>query len=338
MVDSAKGYVLTNQHVVGSAHTVDVLLYDGRQLFGQVLVTDSSRDIALLKVSGAMGVPALSFATAVQEGDPVVALGFPLGELLGTKLTITRGIVSSLRTYGGVDYIQTDTAVNPGNSGGPLLNLGGKVVGMNTFGVRDTEGINFAIKYNVLSDRLPTMIAQAEAPATPTPTRAAGYGPVNGSIAHEPDSGFIDVFETDVWITNGIVQATFFNPYPHSVGEWSNGFLFRRSGFDTFHAIYIRSNGNWWHDLRLGSVEETQYLAFDYSPHIAIGEGEHNVITVVFNGSEGLLYVNEQEVAKLDLSGLVEPGSVSVVAAYYSVDGVAGYSTRFENFAIRPLD
>ena len=338
IVDSAKGYILTNQHVVKDYRDVNVVLYDGTRVSGRVKASDATRDIALIEMNSSVSFPALSFATSVRLGEPVVVLGYPLGYYLGSELTVTRGIVSSFRNFEGVDHLQTDAATNPGNSGGPWLNMEGKVVGMHRATLSgEYEGLNFAVRYNVLASRLPAMIAHAEAPATPTPTASAfppNYGPVGGSIEHEPDSGLIDGFSTEFWMTNGIVQATFYNPYPQSVGEWSNGFLLRNSGFGTYHVILVRSNGYWEHNQSLGSVEEIQYLDSDYSRHISIREGEYNVIMVSISGNEGVLFVNDEMVATLDLSGLMREGKVSAIASYYTTDGIAGYSTRFEDLKI----
>ena len=343
IVDSAKGYILTNQHVVKDYRTVNVTLHQHGRVTARVRVTDAARDIALLQINtDHLGsISALSFASSVRTGEAVIALGYPLGYTLGSDLTVTRGIVSSLRTYEGVDYVQTDAAINPGNSGGPLLNAKGRVVGMNTSGYREYEGLNFAIQYNVLRNRLPIMAAQAEAPATPTPTAPPvppNYGPVGGVIAHDPEDGYIDVFRTDFWMKNGVIAARFFNPYPQTVGEWSSGFLFRHPRTNYFHLVIIRYNKTWEHSLRLGANEDgtdnERDLDSGYSRHITTGEGEYNDITIAFVGDEGWLYVNDQEIATLDLGGLTEGGYVTLAGGYYNSDGVAGYSTRFEDLTI----
>ncbi len=175
IVDSA-GYILTNAHVVDGQGRLTIMFDDGTRTSGTIEVSDAVRDIALVKVSTARNLAALPFAKTIREGTDVVALGYPLSYTIGENVTMTTGIVSSLRTYEGVDYIQTDAALNPGNSGGPLLNLSGEVVGMNTLGLRDSEGINFAIKYNILSRQVQIMIAQAETPPTPRPTPERPFG------------------------------------------------------------------------------------------------------------------------------------------------------------------
>ena len=148
-------------------------------------------------------------------------LGYPLD--LGDGMTVTKGIVSALRTILDVAHIQTDAATNPGNSGGPLLNVKGEVVGMNTSVLRDiqsenysAQGIGFAIKFDVLSDRLTVM--KAVGVPLPTPTSGAVatqtpryvFGPRSGSI--EYDANFIARHDTNTWLKDGIIEARFFNP------------------------------------------------------------------------------------------------------------------------------
>ncbi len=117
------GHILTNVHVIRGQENLTAVLDNGTRRTARVIAYDIPRDIALLKISAA-GLTALPFAARVREGEEVVAIWYPLD--LGQSITTTRGIVSAFRTYGGVRYVQTDAALNPGNSGGPLLNMRGK--------------------------------------------------------------------------------------------------------------------------------------------------------------------------------------------------------------------
>lgn len=152
-VISADGYVVTNAHVVDGATSVKVGLSDKRELPAEIVGTDTLSDIALLKVK-AEGLPAVQLgdSSALEVGQWVVAIGAPFG----LDHTATQGIVSALSrslpdgTY--VPFIQTDVAVNPGNSGGPLFDLGGRVVGVNSQIYSRSGGymgISFAIPVNV---------------------------------------------------------------------------------------------------------------------------------------------------------------------------------------------
>jgi serine protease Do/serine protease DegQ len=155
IVDAARGYVLTNHHVVTDAQQIAVTLKDGRRLPAKLQGSDAGTDIALLKVEPD-GLKALAFgdSDALRVGDYVLAIGNPFG--LGQ--TVTSGIVSALgRTgldiEGYEDFIQTDASINPGNSGGALINLNGDLIGINTAIVGPTGGnvgIGFAVPSNMV--------------------------------------------------------------------------------------------------------------------------------------------------------------------------------------------
>lgn len=139
----ADGYLLTNHHVVGTAHYVKVKLASGRILVGEVVRDDARRDVALVKTEPA-GVPALHVSMADPAvGSDVFAIGSPLGqELAGT---FTRGVLSGTRENNGLEYLQSDVAVNPGNSGGPLLDAASTVVGMTVLKINQAAGLSFFI-------------------------------------------------------------------------------------------------------------------------------------------------------------------------------------------------
>nr|WP_290221908.1 trypsin-like peptidase domain-containing protein [Trichocoleus desertorum] len=145
VIDSS-GLILTNQHVVSSAFSVKVKLYDGSTQTGRVLKRNAAFDVALVKLEGNVShIPALPIAdlSAVKVGQEVVAIGNPIAY----SNTVTKGIVSGIRTIGSRDLIQTDVAINPGNSGGPLLNQQGAVIGIVTEKMvsRGIEGLGFAL-------------------------------------------------------------------------------------------------------------------------------------------------------------------------------------------------
>jgi len=151
-VISSDGYILTNNHMVEGAEKVVVELADGRKFTAEITGTDPDSDIAVIKID-ADNLPYLELADSdtLEVGEWVLAIGNPLG----FSHTVTAGIVSakgrSLRLADIENFIQTDAAINRGNSGGPLLNLEGKVVGMNTaiYGATGNIGIGFAIPVNM---------------------------------------------------------------------------------------------------------------------------------------------------------------------------------------------
>jgi serine protease Do len=155
-VIAADGVILTNAHVVKDADEVTVKLVDRREFRAKVIGTDARTDVAVLKID-AHGLPVarLASASAVNVGDWVVAIGAPFG----LENTVTAGIVSakgrSLPDDGYVPFLQTDVAVNPGNSGGPLFDLAGDVVGINSQIYSRTggwQGVSFAIPIDVALD------------------------------------------------------------------------------------------------------------------------------------------------------------------------------------------
>ncbi|MEO8937619.1 MAG: Do family serine endopeptidase [Burkholderiaceae bacterium] len=144
---SADGYVMTNAHVVENASTIYVTLTDKREFKGKLIGADKRTDVALVKIE-ASGLPriAIGDSKAIRVGQWVLAIGSPFG----LENTVTAGIVSAKSRDTGelLPFIQTDVAVNPGNSGGPLINMRGEVIGINSqilSGTGGSIGISFAI-------------------------------------------------------------------------------------------------------------------------------------------------------------------------------------------------
>ena len=136
---SPEGYVLTNHHVVGTARTVRVRWADGTEGPAQVLRSDRQRDIALLKVDRLPPSQALALHAALpSQGDVAFAIGAPLDPSL--QGTLTRGVISANRVMNGLSFIQSDVSVTHGNSGGPLLNARGEVLGITDLGLPTDDG------------------------------------------------------------------------------------------------------------------------------------------------------------------------------------------------------
>ncbi len=155
IVDAAKGYILTNNHVVENAEEIEIVLTDNRSLKAKIVGSDPGTDIALLQVENPKGLVQMKLGNSdqVQVGDFVLAIGNPFG----LQHTVTSGIVSALgrsgiNPDGYEDFIQTDASINPGNSGGALVNLRGELVGINSAIFSNSGGnigIGFAIPVNI---------------------------------------------------------------------------------------------------------------------------------------------------------------------------------------------
>lgn len=192
IVVDAAGYVVTNAHVVADAQTLTVILADGSITSAETVIVDEDQDLALLKIAVTEPLTAIKWgdSNTVRLGQPVLALGSPLGDFPNS---VTMGIVSGLqrtleldgvRLYG---LIQTDAAINQGNSGGPLVNLQGEVVGINTVIIRAgdrqsvAEGIGFAIPASAakllstawMADIPPNAASTQQPPANTAPLPAA---------------------------------------------------------------------------------------------------------------------------------------------------------------------
>ena len=150
-----KGYIVTNNHVVGNNRQVNVALSDGQVVTGKVIGTDSVTDLAVVKIPGSDKLPVAEFGNSdsLQPGETAVAIVNPLG--LEFRGTVTVGVISALnRTLDDVEQqiklIQTDAAINPGNSGGALCTADGKVIGINSAKIAKAgvEGMGFAIPIN----------------------------------------------------------------------------------------------------------------------------------------------------------------------------------------------
>lgn len=156
---SPDGYILTNNHVIEGAKSFQIIFSDGSQQDATLVGTDQYSDLAVLRVSGNVpAVATLGNSDALNPGETVIAIGSPLGDF---KNTVTVGVVSatgrSIDTGQGYSIdglIQTDAAINQGNSGGPLVNLAGEVIAINTLIIRSSgtgtvaEGLGFAIPIN----------------------------------------------------------------------------------------------------------------------------------------------------------------------------------------------
>ena len=154
------GYVVTNYHVMEGANAAGIYTYDGEQHKVSLLGYDSELDIALLKIDGIYESLKFENSDNVNVGEKVIAIGNPLG----LQFSVSEGIISAIHREGqnGLNaYIQTDAALNPGNSGGPLIDKEGKVVGINNFKIGSSESLGFALESDYIRQAVNSISQQA---------------------------------------------------------------------------------------------------------------------------------------------------------------------------------
>lgn len=144
---TSDGYIVTNAHVLQGAHYAKALTSDNELIDAEPIGLDPSADVALLKIFGSYKALDFGDSDDVRVGEKVIAVGNPYG----LSFTVTEGIVSAVKRKGMNNieaYIQTDVALNPGNSGGPLIDINGEVIGINNFKVSGGESLGFALESN----------------------------------------------------------------------------------------------------------------------------------------------------------------------------------------------
>lgn len=162
---TSNGYIVTNAHVLADdqgrlATGIEAITSQQTRLSVKFIGFDSQLDIALLKISGQYKALKLGNSNEIQVGEKVIAIGNPLG----LQFSVSEGIVSAIHRPGinGINaYIQTDAALNPGNSGGPLINKQGKVIGINNFKISGGENLGFSLESNYIKSSV-NDIAEAE--------------------------------------------------------------------------------------------------------------------------------------------------------------------------------
>ncbi|RLT24511.1 MAG: PDZ domain-containing protein [Chloroflexi bacterium] len=188
-VISPDGYIITNHHVIEGNTSLEVIFSDGTQRPAELVGDDPLMDLALVKVSGPIDayLP-IGDSDALRQGETVIAIGSPLGEF---KNSVTVGVISALNRNLGEGapegLIQTDAAINRGNSGGPLLNMRGEIIGINTLVVRgdptaSVEGLGFAIPSNIMRRVSEQIIATGQ---VLYPYLGITYGMINADIAKQ---------------------------------------------------------------------------------------------------------------------------------------------------------
>ena len=196
------GFIVTNNHVIAGADRITVTVADGRTFRGDVVGTDPAIDVALIKISGAADLPEAPIGNSdeLRVGEWVCAIGNPLGYVHSVTVGVVSFVGRKLFDPSLDDYIQTDAAINFGNSGGPLINSRGEVIGINTAVSSRTSNIGFAVPINKVMDILPQLKTSGRVSrgyigvfltdVTPPLQKALGLSVGRGALVHDfsPDS------------------------------------------------------------------------------------------------------------------------------------------------------
>ena len=348
-VIASDGRIVTNEHVVGRYKTVTVRIPGVGSYNGRVLGVDAIADLAIVDIDDSIPFMVLDMGDSddISIGEDVVAVGFPLDDMLGENPTITRGVASSIREYDGVEHIQTDAAINPGNSGGPLFNGAGEVIGVNTSTIEEVDGriidgVSFAVAINEVKERLPSLSAGESVGITPTPTpmpsprgSSGTFSLEIGELPHD-DDGRIESITAFRDVRNFSITANFEVPYSEGVGDWSVGFIFRYPVAGDLSYVAVTQSG--WYNHKIRRDGERSTLDSGYVPTWNRSVGNKNKITLVVVEDRGWLFVNSDFVTDLDVSGASEQGSLQVATGFFTGDEVEGETTRISAVSATALE
>ena len=354
-VDSATGaaLILTNRHVIEGASRISAVVTDTTTYDATLRGYDGNVDLAVLRVCCNAGFSAAKLVESgdVAIGDRVYALGYPLGV---NSIRVTEGIVSASEysaVYGAY-IIQTDAALNPGNSGGPLIRSDGLVAGINTArkeqsdSGRPVEGTGYAIAARTVLTRLPdiergavtvlpTPIVESTPRATPYPSgRFRQFQLDDGAMPHEND-GFIEEQQVSDDIRNFFVSADFEVPYSAREGNWNFGFIFRNASNGNLSYVALTQDSNHAHYLRV----DGNYSIVNSGPvhNLSLSAGSINNVTLIVIEDRGWLFVNFDYVTDLDLSGSQVDGALTIATGLLANSEVPGYSTQYSNVSAQEL-
>ena len=356
---NGKAWILTNEHVVRGARTVSVRQTGGFGVrVGTVVGLDDIRDLAVVTICCNSSWQALrtDTTTTLRPGSAVVALGFP-DERVGTDLSGTAGVVSS---YGFHDesrswIIQTDAVLNPGNSGGPLLNAEGQVIGLVSARVDPAlgENIGFAISMRTVEQELDFLEAgeTVMVDPTPSPTRTPTSVPtavpsagVSGELMHDPTTGNIGchggVHDATAISDDTVDSAGFLRFKVPDVRRWSIGFLYHdieddfdsatfvwsEGPYDTFARHWARRNGIVVHDPpeeRIGRQV------------LKVGNGQSNELAFRTSADGSFLRLNDETVIEVPASQLIRRSGWSSLCIGFHSEEDEPYSIPYSDLRTR---
>ena len=310
------GRVVTNQHVVSGNRSVTVRMHDGTEYQASVLGVDGVADLAVVDIVPEIALTPLSLgdSSLVQVGEEVIAIGYPLGYQLGQSQTVTRGIISSKRIYDGVEHLQTDAAINSGNSGGPLFNRSGQVIGVNTWGVDFTvaDNIAFAVSINEVKSRLETLKGSGSpqpgttptpvpTPATPVPTPSAAPTPPPLQTGWNRYNNGVYGFSVDTppgWTLNGDTEELDFAYF----GAPDNKAGLAVQAYDLPTSYSLQALAEWNRDYWTGVARDESWNVFEITSFTRKREGEKEFYELTYREQSSTEFCVERIVERIYIS------------------------------------
>ena len=358
--EGMNGYIITNHHVVDNTISVTVTVRDEAKYTGTVIGIDERRDLAVVRICCG-DFPTLDFgdSSSLNVGDPVVAIGYALDYyqpsavrgpgrvIVPGAATVTQGIISAFRydTPNDRDLVQADTATNPGNSGGPWLTTGGKIIGVHTFTLLGSysEGLNYAVLETTVQERLPDLLAGVSPPAVVDKEPVIIYrplvGPDAGHFHHDPTDGLIGRISSGAPLRSDVAaSAVFTNPHGRQTGDFSYGFWLRGTA-DAILEFYVHSDGDW----EISAWTGTSWRHIDNGltgSLLGTGANQRNVLSVIAIGDFGAFFLNGQALTNPGGNGFVplemdnEAGRTHIINGREIGTERIGAITHYEDFTV----
>ena len=364
--EGGSAYILTNHHVIEFASQVTITVRDSDKYTATIIGEDPLRDLAVLRICcGSFQSVPFGSASQVTSGTEILVIGYALG--LSGEATVSRGVISAVRYSQRIqgNYIQTDAAVNPGNSGGPMFSMSGKILGIVTLKwvEEGIEGIGFALSSSLVQRHLaslragtstsprptatpirprppvpppvpppPPPVIPTPTPPRVTPTPIAPMEGLTGEIPHDASNRGVDTIAAGVALADFFVEATFENPYSPESRSWSYGFILRLDENDESAShirLIVRSNKRW--SLLVGVGSEAEQRQGGQITEFNVLRGQKNHLRVLAIGERGWLFANGKFVAELDLSGAVHAGEIQLGSGFLLWEKMNDAVTKFKD-------
>ena len=319
--DDQTAYIVTNYHVVDNTIKVKVTVEDTTVYDGTIVGVNRQRDLAVVRICcGTFTKAEFGDSNQLNIGDPVTAIGYALDSFQPTSLeeparvivpgvaTVTRGIVSAFRYSTRMDaqIIQTDTPVNAGSSGGPLLNANGQIVGINTFSlvIFFSDGLHYAISEATVQELLPDLLVGKSPPQVvdrePIVLRDPLLAADAGHFHHNPSNNRFGIVSTGTGVQSDVLAgAQFVNPHDGQNHPFSYGFMFRQNP-QSHLRVFVHSNGTLQVTLWTQDQGFQDIATFNVTELLQTGDSQYNSLDVITLGNVISLFLNTQIIADSD--------------------------------------